>query len=403
MDFQLTEEQKMLKTNARDFLEKEIVPVADEYDRKGPLNREEAVGFIKQLMPFGYLTGMLPEGLGGAGLDNKSDGILIEELSRAWAGLAGVVISGRGGLIALFTGTEESRRRIKERVTAGEYIGCLGITEPDAGSDTASMETTAVREGDTYVINGTKTWISSGTIADVVLLFATTDKSKGRLGISPIIVEKEASPFTARQLHKLGLQAWPTAELSFVDCRVPKENVLGGNPGGMNMGSKETASGGNPTQAFAAGLGGVLDSTRCLMALMAVGIAQAAVDAAISYARERKQFGRPIGSFQMIQEMIVDMIAETEATRLLTYRALDLLDKGVRARMEASLAKAYGGEMGVRVTSKAIQVHGAMGLSDEYPVERYFRDARMLTILDGTTQINRLVVGRESIGIRAFA
>ncbi|MBE0415428.1 MAG: acyl-CoA dehydrogenase family protein [Dehalococcoidia bacterium] len=386
MDFELTEEQKMLKANARDFLEKEIIPIADEYDRKGPLSREEAIGFIKKLMPFGYLTGLLPEGLGGAWLDNKTDGILVEELSRAWAGLAGVVISGRGGLIALFVGTEESRKRIKDRVAAGEYIGCLAITEPNAGSDTSSMETTAVREGDTYVINGTKTWISSGSIADVVLLFATTDRSKGRLGITPIIVEKEVSPFTTRQLNKLGLKAWPTAELSFVDCRVPKENVLGGNP----------------AQALGLSLGGVLDSSRCLMALIAVGISQAAVDAAIKYARERKQFGRPIGSFQMIQEMIVDMIAETEAMRLLTYRAFDLIDKGERCRWQSSLAKAYAPEMAVNVASKAIQIHGAMGLSDEYPVERYFRDARMMTILDGTTQINKLVVGREVIGIRAF-
>ena len=384
MDFDLTEEQKMLQRNVRDFLRKEIAPIVDERDRKGPLTREEAVGYIKKLMPFGYYIGHLPEEYGGMGLNFTTSAILNEELSYVWASLDATIFIASLVPDILLIASEELKEKFLPRIVAGELIGCVAITEPDAGSDAASIETTAVLDGDEYVINGTKTWISNGTIADVCNIVAVTDKSKGTLGISQILVEKEVSPFQARELHKIGWRAFPTAELSFVDCRVPKENLLGDPAAGYRR----------TMQLF--------EIARAWMAIMAAGISQAAIDASIKYAQERKQFGRPIGSFQMIQEMIADMIAETEASRLLGYRALHLIDKGVRARMESSLAKAYACEAAVRVTSKAIQIHGAMGLSDEYPVERYFRDARMLTIPDGTTQIQKLVVGREAIGIRAF-
>ena len=384
MDFDFTEEQKMLKSNVRDFLAKEIAPVVDERDRQGPFTKEEVIGYIKKLMPFGYYTGNLPEEYGGMGLNATTSAILNEELTYVWSSLAATIFIASLAPGILLLAPEELRKKLFPRVAAGELIGCAGITEPNAGSDAAAMETTAVLDGDEYVINGTKTWISNGTIADVCNVLAVTDKSKGPLGISMIVVEKEVSPFQARELHKIGWRAFPTAELSFVDCRVPKNNLLGDPAEGYRR----------TMQQF--------ETARSGMAIMAAGISQAAIDASIKYAQERKQFGRPIGSFQMIQEMIADMIAETEASRLLAYRALDLIDKGVRARLESSLAKAYACEAAVRVTSKAIQIHGAMGYSDEYPVERYFRDARMLTIPDGTTQIQKLVVGREAIGIRAF-
>jgi alkylation response protein AidB-like acyl-CoA dehydrogenase len=384
VDFDFTEEQKMLKSNVRDFLAKEIAPVVDERDRQGPFTKEEVIGYIKKLMPFGYYTGNLPEEYGGMGLNATTSAILNEELTYVWASLAATIFIASLAPGILLLAPEELRKKLLPRVAAGELIGCAAITEPNAGSDAAAMETTAVLDGDEYVINGTKTWISNGTIADVCNVLAVTDKSKGPLGISMIVVEKEVSPFQARELHKIGWRAFPTAELSFVDCRVPKNNLLGDPAEGYRR----------TMQQF--------ETARSGMAIMAAGISQAAIDASIKYAQERKQFGRPIGSFQMIQEMIADMIAETEASRLLAYRALDLIDKGVRARLESSLAKAYACEAAVRVTSKAIQIHGAMGYSDEYPVERYFRDARMLTIPDGTTQIQKLVVGREAIGIRAF-
>jgi alkylation response protein AidB-like acyl-CoA dehydrogenase len=384
MDFDLTEEQMMLKTNARNFLEKEIAPVVDEYERKGPMTREDAVGFIKKLMPFGYYIGQLPEEYGGSNLDEKSYGLLMEELARIWASLAGVIMIAAVGGVALEVQSESLKKTLVPRLVAGELIGCGAITEPNAGSNAASMETTAVLDGDDWVINGTKTWISNGSIADIVMVLCVTDRSKGPLGISQILVEKDVSPFTTRELHKLGLRAFPTSELAFVDCRVPSDNILG-DPA---LGYKRTMVG--------------FELARATLAAISTGIAQAAIDASINYARERMQFGKPIGSFQMIQEMIADMIAATEAMRLLTYRAFYLIDKGERCRWQSSLAKAYATELAVDVTSKAIQIHGAMGLSDEYPVERYFRDARTMTIPDGTTQIQKLVVGREVIGIRAF-
>jgi len=384
MDFDLTEEQMMLKTNARNFLEKEIAPVVDEYERKGPMTREDAVGFIKKLMPFGYYIGQLPEEYGGSNLDEKSYGLLMEELARIWASLAGVIMIAAVGGVALEAQSESLKKTLVPRLVAGELIGCGAITEPNAGSNAASMETAAVLDGDDWVINGTKTWISNGSIADIVMVLCVTDRSKGPLGISQILVEKDVSPFTTRELHKLGLRAFPTSELAFVDCRVPSDNILG-DPA---LGYKRTMVG--------------FELARATLAAISTGIAQAAIDASINFARERMQFGKPIGSFQMIQEMIADMIAATEAMRLLTYRAFYLIDKGERCRWQSSLAKAYATELAVDVTSKAIQIHGAMGLSDEYPVERYFRDARTMTIPDGTTQIQKLVVGREVIGIRAF-
>lgn len=385
MDFDFTEEQRMLRKNIRDFLDREIAPIVDERERHGPFTREEVVGFIKKLMPFGVYIGALPEAYGGMGLNNVTMGLLNEELSRVWASLAATIGIAQLAPKNIASAAEELQKKLLPDIKEGELIGCSAITEPNAGSDAVHLETTAVLDGDAYLINGTKTWISNGTIADICMLLAVTDRSKGPLGISTIVVEKAASPWESKELHKIGWRCFPTGEMYFTDCRVPKANLI----------VTDTASGYKRTmQEF--------EVARSGMAVMAAGICQAAIEAAINYARDRKQFGRPIGSFQMIQEMIADMIIETEAARLLGYRAFYLIDKGVRARLESSMAKAYACEAAIRVTSRAIQIHGAVGLSDEYPVERYFRDARMLTIPDGTTQIQKLIVGRESIGIRAF-
>ena len=388
MDYDFTEQQKMLKTNVREFLEKEVAPIVDERDRQGMLTREELVGYLKKLMPFGYYVGGLPEEDGGMGLDHKTTGMLMEELARVWAALNGAIMIAAGAPMMMQWADGESRERLKEkflaRIQEGELIGAGAITEPNVGSDAVNIETTATLDGDYYVINGTKTWISNGTICDVCNALVNTDKTKGPFGISMIMIEREVSPFKARELHKLGMRAFPTAELSFEDCRVPKENLMGDPSAGYKR----------MMQGF--------EVARSSMAIGSAGIAQAAIDASIRYAQERKQFGKPIGSFQMIQEMMADMIAETEVMRLLAYRAFDLIDKGVRARKESSMAKAYACEAAVWVASKAVQIHGAMGLSEEYPVERYLRDARMMTIPDGATQIQKLIVGREAVGIRAF-
>ena len=383
MNFSFTEEQQMLKSNVRKFLDSQIAPVVDEHEKKGPLTKEEATAFIGQLMPFGYLMGFLPEDCGGSNLEAKTNGILVEELGRVWASLAGTIFIAAGFFWLLNeAGNPDQKKRLMPLAASGDYIGCLAITEPDVGSDVSGVKTTATLSGQHYVMNGTKTWISNGTIADAAFVLATTDKTLGALGMSFFLVEKNQSPFESRELHKLGLRCFPTSELSFSDCKVPKENLL--DPG----------TGYKRTMAF-------FDVSRAMVGTLCTGIAQAAIDASVKYAQERMQFGKPIGSFQMIQEMIVDMVAETEASRLLAYRALDLLDGKQKCRWQSSLAKAYATEAAVRTTSKAIQIHGAMGLSDEFPVERYFRDARTLTIPDGTTQMQKLIVGRDILGIRA--
>ena len=386
MDFQLTEEQKLLKGNVRTFLGREIAPVAQERDRHGPLSREEAIGFIKQLMPFGYYNGWLPADYGGADLDHKTMGILTEELSGAWAGLAGTVFMA-GGSGAILAAGEPRRKELVERMRVGEAIGAGAISEPNVGSNASSIETSARADGDEWVINGAKQWISNGPICDHVLVAVQTDRAAGRAGLRWILVEKEVSPYeVVRSNHLLGVRAWPSGELSFQDCRVPRSNTGGG-------GAEMLAQMGRFWR---------FEVPRSTLALMATGIAQAAIDGSIAYARERQQFGRPIARFQMVQEMIVDMIIETEAARLLAYQAMDMLDRGEDCTWQASAAKAYGTEMAVRVTSKAIEVHGAAGLTDDLPIERYFRDARSLTIPDGTTEIQKLIIGRARIGVSAF-
>lgn len=386
MDFQLTEEQRMLKANAKAFIEQEIVPAAQERDSRGALTREETIQFIKKLMPFGYYNGWLPAEYGGAELDHKSVGVLHEELSAGWAGLAGAVwmAGGSGGVL----GAGAARHtEMVDRVRAGEAIGAGAISEPNVGSDASSIQTTAVLDGDDWIINGTKAWISNGPVCDHVFVAAQTDKAAGRAGIKWILVEKEISPYDAsRTNHLLGLRAWPNGELSFQDCRVPRQNVRG----------QEDVRQGERRQVW------TFEVPRCILAISSVGIAQAAIDASINYARERQQFGRPIASFQMVQEMIVDMILETEAARLLAYQAMDLLDRSEDCSWQAAAAKAYATEMAIRVTSKAIEVHGAVGLSEDLPLERYFRDARAMTIPDGTTEIQKLIIGRARIGISAF-
>lgn len=392
MDFDFTEEQKMLKGSVREFLDKEITPIADERDRKGPLTREETIYFIKKLMPFGYYHGILPNEYGGLGLDYKTYGLLYEELAYSWAGLAGTINLAEVRFLPFFT--EEMRKRLIPRVAAGELIACHAITEPGAGSNAADIQTTATLDGNHYIINGVKTWISDGSIADICVLFATTDRTKGPLGLSIFVVEKDTSPFQARNLLKIGLHAWPTSELVFDDCRIPKENNL-------LLSLLGDSSGDSMVNAYTT-LMQVFDVVRPLWALHSVGIAQAAIDASVNYAKERIQFGKLIGSFQLVQSMIYDMVVQTEAARLLAYRAMDMIEKGEKCRKESSMAKAYATEAAVGVTSKAIEIHGAYGLSQDLPLERYYRDARVWTIPDGTTEIQKLIVGREILKIRAY-
>ncbi len=385
MDFEFTDEQKALQDTVRKYLAQKIEPLADEYDRKGPMSKENAVRFLKELKPFGYVGTHVPEKYDGPGLDNVTWGLLHEELRRAYAALGGIVgitSAGTGGMAEC--NNEELKLRILPGLLSGEKIICSAITEPNYGSDASSVDTKAILEGDHYRINGTKMWISNGTIADYVIVVAQTNPAKGAAGICQILVEKDKSPFLAREIHKLGVRSFPTAELVFEDCIVPRENLISS----LGEGYRRTLKG--------------LNHARANAAIASVGIAQAAVNVAVRYAKERVQFKKLIGSFQLVQEMIADMVAEVDAARLLAYRAFYLLDKGVKCRKEVSIAKAFATEMAVRVTSKAIQIHGAYGLSEEYPLERYFRDARCYTIPDGTTEIQKLIIGREVLGMNAF-
>jgi alkylation response protein AidB-like acyl-CoA dehydrogenase len=308
----------------------------------------------------------------------------MEELEPSIYGL--VMITGGTARSVYFLGNETQKRTFIPPILSAEKIGCSAITEPNVGSNPAFVQTRAVLESGHYVLNGTKTWITNGAFADIAFTLATTDPTKGKKGLCRFIVDKEVSPFKAKAIETLedDWQVPSVAELVFEDCRVPQENVLGVSGEGL----KDTLV------AFQA--------ARCFVAIGSIGLAQRAIDATVRYAKERVQFGKVIGKFQLIQAMVADMIAETDAARLLAYRALSKVQRGVRCARETSIAKFYATEAAVRVTSMAIQVHGAYGLSKEYPVEALFRRARMMTIPDGTTQIQKLIVAREILGMQAF-
>ena len=385
MDFEFTDEQKMLRDNARRFVEKEIMPVADALEKENqPLPKDLTHQLIKKLVPLGYLSVFIPEEAGGDGLGYVAWGILYEELSRAWVSLAMIAQSdGNCALRIATTGTEEQKRRFLPGLLSGDKIGCGAATEPNVGSDASAVEAKAVRQGDFYVLNGTKTWITNGSVCDMVVV--TSQREEGtEKDTSRFIVEKAVSPFEARDIHKLGVRACSAAELSFADCKVPADNRL-----------VDTAGGHAATLR-------IFNMARAQVSIICLGLGQAAIEAAVKYAKERFQFGRPIGKFQLVQEMIADMVTDMDASRLLAYRSCQLLDKDVRSRRECSVAKLFTTQAAERVTSQALQIHGAYGLSDEYPVERYFRDARVFTIPDGTTQIQKLIIGREVLGMSAI-
>ncbi len=331
----------------------------------------------------GYTGGLVPEEWGGGGMDIVSYGILIEELGRAWGSLGiMVLVHAAGGMDLANSGTDEQKRKYLPSLVSGDVIASGAITEPDAGSSNREMQTTIVADGDYYLVNGTKTWITNGGLSDFCAVVGYTDKSKGIKGIGRIIVDGRESPFEARELPKLGFRCCPTAELAFNDCRVPKENLS------MGVGYDAAM--------------GVLLFPRAMIGALSAGLAQVAIDEAVKYAQERSQFGRPIARFQLVQQMLAEMVVETEAVRLLGYKACQLLDKGQMCFKECSGVKFFGSETAVRVCSRAMEILGAYGISEEYPLERYFRDARTLLPPDGTNQIQRLIVGREVLGVPAF-
>ncbi len=384
MNFDLSEEQTMLKASAKKLMEREVLPFLASYPQDQPLSLDRIKILLKKLIPLGYLGNIIPVEYGGAGLDFLTYGLMMEEIEPSLFGL--VMITGGTARSVYLLGNESQKRAFIPPLVSGEKVGCSAITEPNVGSNPAAVQTKAVLDGDHYVLNGTKTWITNGAFADMAFVLATTDPALGRKGLCRFIVDKKVSLFKAKAIETLeeSFQIPSVGELSFEDCRVPRENILG-----------------TPGEALKATLIG-FQAARCLVAIGSINMARRAIEASVRYAKERVQFGRPIGKFQLIQSMLADMIAETDASRLLTYRALTLVDKGVRCARETSIAKYYSTEAAVRVTSMAIQIHGAYGLSKEYAVERLFRGARMMTIPDGATQIQKLIVGRETLGLQAF-
>lgn len=384
MDFELTEEQKMVKEMVRKFAEEEIVPVARENDIK----EHFSVEMFKKMAPLGLLGAPIPEKYGGGGLDFISDAIIFEEIGRADSSIR-TTLSVQASLVELTIlnwGTEEQKEKYLPKLCKGEIIGCFALTEPGAGSDAANQSTTATLTDKGWVLNGTKTWISNGGIADIAVVFAQTDKSKGHKGIAAFILEKGTTGFTTKEISgKLGLRASNTAELIFEDCDIPKDALLSKVGDGFKV-------------AMTA-----LDNGRYGVASGCVGIIQGCIDECVKYAKERHQFGKPIGSFQLIQEKIARMVVDCDASRLLVYRAGGLKNKGIKNTLETSIAKYFASESAVRAATDAIQIFGAYGCSNEYPVERYLRDAKVATIYEGTSEIQKLIIGYHTLGIKAFS
>ncbi len=383
MHLDLTDEQRAVREMARKFADEYIVPVARDND----VHERFPGDIIAKMGALGLLGGPVPPEYGGAGLDYISHALVTEEIGKACSSVR-TTISVQISLVELSLarwGTEEQRQRYLPAMCNGTLIGCFGLTEPNAGSDPSGMETTAVADGDHWMLNGHKIWISNGGVAGLAIVFAQTDKSLGHRGIGAFLVDRGTAGFSTRDMHgKLGLRASNTGELFLEDCRIPKGQVLGK----VGEGFKVAMS--------------ALDNGRYSVAAGCVGICQGCVDASVRYAKDRKQFGRAIGSFQMVQDLIARMIVDTEAARLLVFRAGHLKNQRLRCTREISIAKYFASEAAVRCALDAIQVLGSYGYSNEYPVERYLRDAKVATIYEGTSQIQKLLIASHDLGIRAF-
>ena len=376
MDFDLTEEQKMLKETVRKFSEKEILPLTEEMDREEKFIED----LWEKAKPLGFLGMGVPPEYGGMLTDYLSFGLMGEELGKVDAGVA--TVYGAHGLLCANNiarnGTDEQKKKYLPLLASGEKKGCMGLTEPGAGSDATSIRTRAKKQGNEYILNGTKTFISNAPIADIALIYATVDPDLGTGGLCAFIVEKDFPGYQrGRKLSKMGLRSSPTGEIVLEDCHVPEENLLGGIEG---KGLKQMFSG--------------LDIERFMWSSLAIGIAHAAFDYALKYSKERQQFGQSIFNFEMIQDKLATMLVEIETSSLLTYKGLTYWDQGKfrEARMLAAQAKFYACEMATRVTSEAVHILGGYGYMKEFPVERYMRDAKVFPIGAGTTEVQKLII-----------
>jgi len=378
MDFELTEEQAMVKKMALAFAQKEVKPVADRMDRQGIYPTE----LVQRLGEMGFMGMFLPQEFGGSGMDLLSYVVAMEEISKAWASLA-VVMSVQNSLVCapiLRFGSPAQKKKYLALLARGQWLGCYALTEPGSGSDAGSIQTRARRLGNDYGLNGNKIFTTNGSRADLAIVYAVTDPAKGKKGISAFLVETNSPGFSAGKLEdKLGLRSSETASLIFEDCRVPRENLLGEEGEGFRI-------------ALA-----TLDGGRIGIAAQALGIAQGCLEESVAYAQQRRQFGHAIAEFQAIQWMLADMTTEIDAARLLTYRAAWLVEQGKTVTKEAAMAKLFASETVNRVAYKAIQIFGGYGYIKEFAVERFFRDARITTLYEGTSEIQRLVIARRLI------
>ncbi|HKG16089.1 MAG TPA: acyl-CoA dehydrogenase family protein [Solirubrobacteraceae bacterium] len=383
MDFDLNDEQKLIRETARDFADGEIAPRARENDRNHHFDLE----LIAKMAEQGYLGAIVPREYGGPGLDYVTYALIVEEVGRACSAMR-TVVSVQTSLVCsaiLRWGSEEQKHHYLPKLCSGEWLGSFALTEPDTGSDAASQKTRAKRVDGGWSISGAKMWISMGNHAKVALVFAQTDPEAKHRGIACFLVDTEHSGYSSQEIHgKLGLQGSDTASLTLDEVEVPEDAVLGEVGDGFKI-------------AMSA-----LDSGRYSVAAGCVGICQGCVNESVSYSKEREQFGRPIASFQLVQAMIADMVVEAEASRMLVWRAGFLKDAGRPSTTETSIAKLYSTEAAIRCANTAIQVHGGAGYVDDHPVERYLRDVRVTTLYEGTSQIQKLIIGRAATGINAL-
>jgi alkylation response protein AidB-like acyl-CoA dehydrogenase len=378
--FGLTEEQKQLQSAVRAFAEGEIAPHVSEWDEKSEFPHE----VVKKLGEMGLLGVIFPESLGGAGMGYVEYVLAIEELSRV-DGSVGIIVAAHNSLCTnhiMLAGNEEQRKRWIPKLASGQWLGAWGLTEPGSGSDAGGARTTAVRKGDCWVLNGSKTFITNGGHADCAVVLAVTDKEKGtRGGISGFVVEKGTKGFRpGRKENKLGLRASDTSELIFEDCEIPAENMVGKEGDGFKDAMR------------------VLDGGRISIAALSLGMARGALDAAMKYAQERRQFGKAISEFQAIQFKLANMATELDAAWLLTMRAAQMKDAGQKVTMESAMAKLYASEAACRICDEGLQIHGGYGFIKDYPAEKFYRDVRLCPIGEGTSEIQRMVIARELLG-----
>lgn len=373
MNFNLTKEQEMVRKLMHEFAEKEVKPIAAEIDEEGRFPRET----VEKMARYSMMGIPFPKELGGAGGDTLSYIIAVEELSRV-CGTTGVILSAHTSLGAhpiYQFGTEEQKEKYLKPLAEGRYLGAFGLTEPNAGTDAASQQTTAVLDGDHYILNGSKVFITNGGESDIYIIFAMTDKSKGTRGISAFMVEKDFPGFSIGKIeNKMGIRGSSTSELIFEECRVPKENLLGQEGKGFGIAMQ------------------TLDGGRIGIAAQALGIAQGALDECTKYMKERKQFGKPLAAFQGLQWMYADMATKVQASRFLVYNAAVKKDKKLPFATEAAMAKLFAAETAMEVTTNAVQIHGGYGYIKDYPIERMMRDAKITEIYEGTSQVQKMVI-----------